>query len=56
MRTFVNANTTTDTQTLRDVRFAGFFIHNDAFLTVANRWTEYLTFIIAFLRLTMIFF
>jgi len=56
MWTFVNTNTTTDAQALRNVRFTGLIIHDDAFLAVANRWAENLTFIVAFLRLTMIFF
>ena len=56
MRTFVNANTTTNAQAFRDMRFTGLLIHNDTFLTISNRWAKRLTFIIAFLRLTMIFF
>ena len=56
MRTFVNTNSTTDAQALRNVRFTSFIIHDDAFLPVANRRAENLTFIVAFLRLTMVFF
>jgi len=56
MRTFVNTNSTTDAQALRNVRFTCLIIHDDTFLAIANRWTERLTFIVALLRLTMIFF
>ncbi len=56
MRAFVDTNTTSNTQAFRDMRFTGLLIHDDTFLTISNRWAKRLTFIITFLRLTMIFF
>ena len=55
MRAFVDANSTTNAQAFRDVWFAGFVIKNNAFLSVANGWTEGMTFVIALLWLTTVF-
>jgi len=55
MRALVDAYSASDAQGFRDVRFSGLLIHDDAFLSVANRWTIVKTFIIAFLGLTIVF-
>ncbi len=55
MRTLVDAYSTSNAQGFRDVRFPGLLIHDDAFLSIANRRTIVKTFIVAFLRLTIVF-
>ena len=55
MGAFVDADTATDAEALGDVRFAGVLIHDDAFLPVSDRWAEDLAFIVALLRLTIVF-
>ena len=52
---FVDADTATDAEALGDVRFAGVLIHDDAFLPVSDRRAEDLAFIVALLRLTIVF-
>ena len=51
----VHANTASNAQALRNVRFTGFVIEDDAFLTISNRWAEGMTFIVALLWLTTVF-
>ena len=55
VRTFVDANSTSDAEALRNVRLASFVIEDDAFLTISNRWAEGMTFIVALLWLTTVF-
>jgi len=55
MGALVNANTTSDAKALRNVRLACVLVHDDAFLPVSNGWAEHLTFIVALLRLTIVF-
>jgi hypothetical protein len=55
MRAFVNTDSTANTERLRDVRFSCFFIHNDAFLPVTNRWAVVEALIITLLWLTIVF-
>ena len=52
---FVDANTATDAEAFGNVRFAGVLIHDDAFLPVSDRRAEHLAFIVALLRLTIVF-
>ena len=56
MRTLIDTDSTPDAQGFGDVRFAGFFVHHDAFLPVSYRWTIVETLVVAFLWLTIVFF
>ena len=55
VRTFVDANSTSDAKALRNVRLACFVIEDDAFLSISNGRAEGMTFIVAFLWLTTVF-
>ena len=55
MWALVDANSTSNAQGFRDVRFTCLLIHDDAFLPVSNRWTIVEALIIALLWLTVIF-
>ena len=55
VRAFIDANTASDAEAFRNVRFSSFLIENYAFLTVANRWTKGVTLVVALLRLTIVF-
>ena len=55
MRTLIDTDSTPDAQGFGDVRFAGVLIHDDAFLPVSDRRAEDLAFIVALLRLTIVF-
>ena len=55
MRALVDANTTSDAEAFRNVRFACVLIHDDAFLPVSDRRAEHLTLVVALLRLTIVF-
>tara|TARA_A200000159_G_C7249323_1_gene308043 strand:- start:399 stop:695 length:297 start_codon:yes stop_codon:yes gene_type:complete len=56
MRTLVDTDSTPNAEALRNVRFTGFLVKNDAFLTVTNRWTKGMAFIVALLWLTIVLF
>ena len=56
MWAFVDANPTTDAQRFRNVGFPRLVVHDNAFLAVTNWWTIVKTFVVAFLRLTIVFF
>ena len=55
MGALVDADTAPNAQAFGNVGFASLLIHDDAFLPVSNRWAEDLTFVIALLRLTVVF-
>ena len=56
VRTFVDANSASNTEAFRNMRLSCFLIENNAFLTVTNRWTKGVTLIVALLWLTIVFF
>ena len=55
MWAFVDANSTPDAKGLRDVWLASLLVHDDAFLPITNGWAVVKTFIVALLRLTIVF-
>ena len=55
VRTFVDTNSTSDAEALRNVRLASFVIEDDAFLSISNGWAKGMTFIIALLWLATVF-
>ena len=55
MRALVDAYSASNAQGFRDVRLPGLLIHDDAFLSIANRWTVVKAFVVALLRLTIVF-
>jgi hypothetical protein len=55
MRALVDAYSTPNAQGFRDVWLPGLLIHDDAFLPIANRWTVVKAFVVALLRLTIVF-
>ena len=55
MRALVDAYSTSNAQGFRDVRLPGLLIHDNAFLSIANRWTVVKAFVVALLRLTIVF-
>ena len=56
MRTFIDTDSTSNAETFRNVRLTGFLIENNAFLTVPNRRTKGMAFIVTLLWLTIVFF
>jgi hypothetical protein len=55
VRAFVDTDTAPNAQAFRDVGFACLLVHDDAFLPVADRRTEIMALIVAFLWLTIVF-
>ena len=55
MRTLVDTDTAPDAEAFRDVGLARLLIHDDAFLSVANRGAKIMTLVVAFLWLTIVF-
>ena len=55
MRAFVDANSASNAKGFRDVWFAGFLVHDDAFLAISNGRTVVKTLVVALLRLTVVF-
>ena len=55
MRALVDANAAANAEALGDVRFAGFGVHYDAFLPVADRRAERMALVVALLGLTVVF-
>jgi len=56
MRTLIDADSTSNAKTFRDVRLTGFLVKNDAFLTVSYRWAKCMAFIVTLLWLTIVLF